>query len=45
MLLPIPFPVLSGDRQAYVLRAHRLRGAVVVGLLREVARWVSVAAR
>ena len=25
---PIPFPILLPDRQAYVVRAHRMRGAV-----------------
>lgn len=33
------------ERQAYVVRAHRMRGAVVAGLIRDVARWVSAAAR
>ena len=45
MLLPIPFPLLSADRQPHVARAHRLRSAVVAGLIRDVVRWVSVAAR
>ena len=31
--------------QAYATRAHRMRGAVVATLLRDVARWISVAAR
>jgi hypothetical protein len=31
--------------QAYAVRAHRLRGAVVAGLIRDFARWISVAAR
>ena len=44
-MLPIPFPLLVPDRQAYVVHAHRLRGAAVAGLLREFARWVSAAAR
>jgi hypothetical protein len=44
-MLPIPFPVLVADRRAYVVRAHRLRGAVVAGLIRDVVRWVSAAAR
>ena len=43
-MLPIPFPALVPDRQAYVVRAHRLRGAVVAGLIRDLARWVSAAA-
>jgi len=45
MMLPIPFPVLAADRQAHVVRAHRLRSAVVAGLVRDVVRWVSIAAR
>jgi hypothetical protein len=44
-MLPIPFPVLVADRQAYVVRAHRLRGAVVAGLIRDVVRWLSAASR
>ena len=31
--------------QAYAVRAHRLRGALVAGLIRDVARWISIAAR
>ena len=45
MLRPIPFPILVPDRQAYVVRAHHLRSAVVARLVREFVRWVSVAAR
>jgi hypothetical protein len=30
--------------QAYAVRAHRLRGAAVAGLIKDVARWLSVAA-
>ena len=41
----IPFPALVPDRQAFVVRAHRLRGAVVAGLIRDLARWVSAASR
>jgi hypothetical protein len=44
-MLPIPFPVLVPDRQANVVRAHRMRGAVVAGLIRDLARWVSAASR
>jgi hypothetical protein len=33
------------ERQVYAQRAHRIRGAVVAGLLRDIARWVSAAAR
>ena len=42
---PIPFPILLADRQAYVVRAHRLRGAVVATLIRNLVSWVSAAAR
>ena len=42
---PIPFPLLVPDRQAYIVRAHRLRGAAVATLIRDFARWVSIAAR
>ena len=28
---------------AYAVRAHRLRGAVVAGLIKDLARWISVA--
>ena len=42
---PIPFPVLAPDRQVYINRAHRIRGAVVADLIRDIARWVSLAAR
>lgn len=31
--------------QAYAVRAHRMRGAVVATLIRDVARWISAAAR
>lgn len=33
------------ERQLYAQRALRLRGAVVAGLVREIARLVSVASR
>jgi hypothetical protein len=33
------------ERQVYAIRAHRLRSAVVAGLIRDLARWVSAAAR
>jgi hypothetical protein len=44
-MLPIPFPVLVADRQVHVVRAHRMRSALVAGLIRDVVRWVSAAAR
>lgn len=31
--------------QAYAVRAHRMRGAVVAGLIRGLTRWMSVASR
>lgn len=33
------------ERQIYAQRAHRMRGAVVATLVREIARLVSAAAR
>jgi hypothetical protein len=33
------------DRQAYIVRAHRMRSAAVVDLIRDFVRWVSAAAR
>ena len=42
---PIPFPILTGDHQPHIVRAHRLRGAVAANLIREVVRWSSGAAR
>jgi hypothetical protein len=31
--------------QVYAVRAHRMRGAVVAGLIRDVARWIAAASR
>ena len=50
MMKPIPFtilnpPQLSDDRQIHIERAHRLRSAAVADLMRDIARWVSRAAR
>ena len=42
---PIPFPLLVHDRQAYALKARRLRSAALAGLIRDFARLVSTAAR
>jgi hypothetical protein len=39
-----PYPSIP-QVQAFAVRAHRLRGAAVAGLIRGVARWISVAAR
>jgi hypothetical protein len=33
------------ERQVYAQRAHRLRSAAIAGLVREIARLVSAAAR
>jgi hypothetical protein len=35
----------SPQVQAYVMRAHRLRSAVLAGVIRDVVRWISHAAR
>jgi hypothetical protein len=43
-MFSIPYPSID-QRRAYTVRAHRLRGAAVATLIREFARWVSVAAR
>ena len=45
MMRPIPFPILMPDRQPHIVRAHRMRSAVVANLIRDFARWVSAAAR
>ena len=29
MMRPIPFPILLADRQPHIVRAHRMRGAVM----------------
>lgn len=39
-----PYPSIP-QVHAYAVRAHRMRGAAVAGLIRNVARWISVAAR
>jgi len=39
-----PYPTIP-QVQAFAVRAHRLRGAVVATLIRDVARWIAVAAR
>lgn len=39
-----PYPTLP-QVQAYAVRAHRLRGAVVATLVRDIAHWISIAAR
>ena len=40
MMRPIPFPILLADRQPHIVRAHRMRSAVVANLIRDFARWV-----
>jgi hypothetical protein len=45
MFRPIPFSLLVPDRKAYVDEAHRMRSAVVAGLIRDFVRWVSSASR
>jgi len=39
-----PYPTIP-QVQAYAVRAHRLRGAVVARLIRGLGRWISAAAR
>jgi hypothetical protein len=39
-----PYPS-SREVQAYAAQAHRLRSRAVSGLIRDLARWVSAAAR
>ena len=39
-----PYPSIP-QVQAYAMRAHRMRGAVVATLFRDLARWLSVASR
>lgn len=39
-----PYPS-TPEYQAYMAKAHRLRAAAVVGVFRDLARWVSAAAR
>jgi hypothetical protein len=39
-----PYPTIP-QVQAYATQAHRLRGAVVATLIRDVARWISIASR
>lgn len=43
-MFTVPYPTIS-ERQAFEARALRMRGAVVAGLIRDLARWVSSAAR
>jgi hypothetical protein len=39
-----PYPTIP-QVQAYAVRAHRMRGAVVATLIRDVARWIAIASR
>jgi hypothetical protein len=39
-----PYPTIP-QVQAYAVRARRMRGAVVATLIRDVARWMSIASR
>ena len=39
-----PYPSIP-QVQAYATQAHRIRGRVVATLIRDLARWVSAAAR
>lgn len=39
-----PYPTIP-EVQAYAVRAHRMRGAVVATLIRNVTRWIATASR
>jgi len=39
-----PYPTIP-QVQAYAARAHRMRGAVVATLFRDMVRWISIASR
>jgi hypothetical protein len=39
-----PYPTIP-EVQAYAVRAHRMRGAVVATLVRNVAQWIATASR
>ena len=43
-MFSVSYPT-PNERQAYAMRAHRLRSAVMATLIRDVARWVAAAAR
>ncbi len=43
-MFSVAYPSHS-ERQVYAQRAHRMRGAAVANLMREIARLVSAAAR
>ena len=43
-MFTVSYPT-PNERRAYAVRAHRLRSAVVARLVRDLARWVSAAAR
>lgn len=43
-MFTVSYPTIA-ERQAYEVRALRLRGAVVASLARTVARWMATAAR
>ena len=43
-MFSVPYPT-STERHTYAARAHRLRSAAMAGLIRDLARWISAAAR
>lgn len=43
-MFTVPYPTIA-ERRALEARALRMRGAVVAGLIRDFARWVSAASR
>jgi hypothetical protein len=44
-MLSLPSLTLAHDLQPFVVRTHRLRGAVTATLIRDFIRWISVASR
>ena len=43
-MFAVPYPTIP-EVKAYATQAHRLRGRVVATLIRDLARWMSSAAR
>jgi hypothetical protein len=44
-MLSLPSPTLAYDLQPFVVRAHRMRGAMTATAIRGLLRWLSQAAR
>ena len=43
-MFSVPYPTID-ERQVYARHAHRLRAEALAVLVRDIARWVSTAAR